>query len=674
MILVKKCISVFTAVAIAGLAGVGFGLKTTDPLPAERVQALKADTEKPVKEPDGDMELTKSKLTLGVGEMYALSANNKVEEWSSTRNDLVQIKSGEVYARAVGVSMVGAVAEDGDDAQCLVVVRDAPEKVQLSATQLTLGVGESYQLQAILPDGTAAASRVFSTDRSDILKMTKTDGQGEFTALKPGKAVVTVRLYNGKKAECTVTVKAAPESLKLSKNTLTLGIGETYTLKTKLSDNSGARQIHYAADSKKISLSPSGKEVTVTAKEQGTAKLTASVYNNKKDTCTVRVKNAPDTVQMETNALTLSVGESGVLSGKVNEGAASSRKTYSCDNTEVLEMTSSGGKANFTALKPGTAVITVTTYNGKTDSCTVTVLSEDKQEIVNPDGQKVIIYASDPSLVNERYLDVSANTAVLTPGEVTTAVVSSAFSGALSYRSLDEGVATVDSQGNIVAMNYGNTDIIVTDESGAVGKFEVLVTTGSGMDYSDINSIEAILNSSELKPMKTNYEPVDQLVDQIFAQILTDSMTPGQKLRACYEYLATQCTYAYDGYKAVSVPDYLSEQDREIVEFSYCILRDRLGTCENFAAAFTVMTRRIGFETNFVYGDVAMSAGGYDGHYWTDVNVNGKHYVFDTQVENNNGAASGNIQYYFYGLRPEYSYGMYRYEFIETVHAFRRAA
>ncbi len=690
---VKKGVSILTAAVVVGVAGVGLSLNVTDPSLAETVQPMKAGddhTVDTVKEPDGDTVLTKTKLTLGVGEMYALSANHVIEEWSSSRDDLVQIDSGEVYARAVGSSMVGALAEDGDEAKCLVIVRQAPDEVLLTCADLTLGVGESYKLQAILPVGTAAASKVFSTDRSDILKMTQTDGQAEFTALKPGKAVVTVSLYNGKKADCTVTVKEAPESLTLSRNDLTLGIGESCTLKAKLPENSGARQIQYATSSGCVNISPKGSELTVTAQEEGTAEVTASVYTKQQDTCTVTVMQAPETVQLDANELTLSVGESAELSGTVNEGAASSRKTYSCDNKDVLQMTGSSGKAVFKALKPGTAVITVTTYNGKTDSCTVTVREEEKQETASPleqqmaanpqqqqttatpEGQRTFVYASDPSLAGERYLDVSDNTAVLTPGETAFAAVSSAYSGTLTFRSLDEGVAVVDQQGNITAVDYGNTDIIVTDEAGAVGKFEVIVTTGSGMDYADINSIEALLNGSELKPMKTNYEPVDQMVDQIFARILTDDMTPGQKLKACYQYLATQCTYGYDGYKAVSVPDYLSEQDREIVEFSYCILKDRIGTCENFAAAFTVMTRRIGFETNFVYGDVGMSAGGYGGHYWTDVNVYGKHYIFDTQVENNNGGASGNIQYYFYGLRPEYSYGMYRYNFIETVHAFRR--
>ena len=694
----KRGLALLTSTALIGTVCVGLSLNTVDSSVAEK--------------PDGDMVLSKSGISLGLGEVYQLSANDEIEEWDSSRDDLVEINKGEICAKALGASMVGALAGDGDEAQCLVVVRNAPNEVRLSESELTLGVGESYKLKAILPDGTAAATRTFSVDNSDILRMTQTDWEGEFTALKPGKAVVTVRLYNGKEAKCTVTVKAQPEKISLSKNELTLGIGEEYKLSALMSEGSGSREISFTSDSDNIGISTSGNTVSVKAVSEGTAVLTASVYNGKKDICKITVKKAPEKVKMTKSELTVKVGESAVLGCTVNDGAASVGRTYSCDNSDVIKMTRTQWLAGFKAEKPGTAVITVKTYNGKTDTCTVKVISDEPQQTaqtrinnnLNTVRQISSVQNNSEQQTDENtqqseikdntsfssesdnstytpietvtvlgdYIDLSSNTAVMNPGDTCKISQTSSFSGKLLYSSLDEGVATVDENGNIYAVDYGSTDIIVTDEAGAVGKFEVIVTTGSGMDYSDIYNIEALLNTVELKPMKTNYAPVDEMVDQIFAQILTDDMTPGQKLKACYDYLATQCTYGYDGYKAVSVDGYMSEQDREIVEFSYCILKDRIGTCENFGAAFTVMTRRIGFETNFVYGDVAMSAGGYDGHYWSDVNVNGKHYVFDPQVENNNGASSGNVNYWFYGLRPEYSYGMYRYDYIETVHGFKR--
>ncbi len=691
--LLKKGFLIVTATLVS-TAFIGAGLNTVD----SSVTVT----------PDGDMTLSKNGVSLGLGEVYQLSANDDIEQWNSSRDDLVEINKGEICAKALGSSMVAALAEDGDEAQCLVVVRKSPDQVKLSESEITLGVGESYKLKAILPDGTAAATRTFTTDRDDVLKMTQTNWEGVFTAIKPGKAVVTVRLYNGKEAKCTVTVKAEPQSLKLSKNEITLGVGEEYKLKTILSDGSGSHTIDYSADSKNVSFSGTGDTITVKALSEGTATITSSVYNGKKDTCTITVKKAPEKVILAKNEMTLKIGESAVLGCSVNDGAAAVGRTYSCDNNDVLKMTRTQWLANFKAEKEGTSVITVKTYNGKTDTCKVTVLPKEEPKPVpaantnvnnntptqqnvqanteqtdNPSDTKAeVIQENNPLVLNNpsnytpvevyvdlgEYIDLAKNPAVFELGGSLLINPTSAYTGNLTFTSLDESVATVDASGYVVGVGYGNTDIIVTDEAGAVGKLEVMVISGYGMDYSDIYTIDSILNTAELKPMKTNHEPVDQMVDQIFAQILTDDMTPGEKLRACYYYLATQCTYGYDGYKAVSVDGYLSPEDREIVEFSYCILKDRIGTCENFGAAFTVMTRRLGFETNFVYGDVAMSAGGYGGHYWSDVNVNGKHYVFDPQVENNNGGTN----YFFYGLRPEASYGMYRYDYIETVHGFKR--
>ena len=95
---------------------------------------------------------------------------------------------------------------------------------------------------------------------------------------------------------------------------------------------------------------------------------------------------------------------------------------------------------------------------------------------------------------------------------------------------------------------------------------------------------------------------------------------------------------------------------------AYPILKNHVGTCENFAAAFTVLMRRIGIEANVVEGLVGMRAGGKGGHYWTDLSVCGRHLVFDTQVENNNLGSGGYVYHYWYGMAPEYNYRSYEYE------------
>ena len=83
------------------------------------------------------------------------------------------------------------------------------------------------------------------------------------------------------------------------------------------------------------------------------------------------------------------------------------------------------------------------------------------------------------------------------------------------------------------------------------------------------------------------------------------------------------------------------------------------------------MMRRLGYEANQIYGDVAMSAGGYDGHYWADVEIDGKHYLFDPQVERNCLGEDKAVMHYFFGMDPENNYSMYRYNYMTCVHGFK---
>ena len=70
---------------------------------------------------------------------------------------------------------------------------------------MTLKVGKTASVSAVLPDNTGAAKRTYRSSNASVVKMTKTDWTGEFKAMKPGTSYVTVRLYNGKEASIKVT-------------------------------------------------------------------------------------------------------------------------------------------------------------------------------------------------------------------------------------------------------------------------------------------------------------------------------------------------------------------------------------------------------------------------------------------------------------------------------------
>ena len=108
----------------------------------------------------------------------------------------------------------------------------------------------------------------------------------------------------------------------------------------------------------------------------GTATITAKTKHGKTATVKVTVvKNDsivdPTGVSISPASLTLSVGESGALTGTVTPSNATDKSvTWSSDNTGVATVDASG---NVKAVAAGTATITATTSNGKKATAKITV-------------------------------------------------------------------------------------------------------------------------------------------------------------------------------------------------------------------------------------------------------------------------------------------------------------
>lgn len=154
------------------------------------------------------------------------------------------------------------------------------------------------------------------------------------------------------------------------------------------------------------------------------------------------------------------------------------------------------------------------------------------------------------------------------------------------------------------------------------------------------------LNNIPLNPKKCGYEPLNQIVEQTLRKITTDDMDTYEKVRACYDYLINTCSYGH----ANGIEDILEFEDfwdeKTFYEkYAYIILRDHVGVCDNYSAAFAALTRAIGLDTKVRGGQTATVSSGYTGHAWCVIIINGTEYVFDPQVEDNI-AKGGPINYY----------------------------
>lgn len=322
-----------------------------------------------------DVKLNKSSLTLGKGESYTIKANGNAT-WSSSNKNILTVSNGKITAKNTGTAMIVAKGLNGSKANCMVTVRNAPNSISLNKTNLTLGIGETYDLDSRLPKNTASFSVKYSSDNSSTASVVSAGGL--VTAKKEGTATITATTYNGKKVNCTVTVKKAPKTMSLNKTKITLGVGETYDLDSYLPSGTAAHSIKYTSNnSNLVSVVSAGG--LVTAKKEGVANITVIAYNGVKAQCTVTVKKEPKKLSLNNTELELNIGEKFDLDSSVPNGTAAYHVYYSSNNSDTANVAKYGGLV--TAMKKGKAKITAKAYNGVKITCHVNVVDDIDSEI-----------------------------------------------------------------------------------------------------------------------------------------------------------------------------------------------------------------------------------------------------------------------------------------------------
>ena len=343
--------------------------------------------------PVTEVRLSESTVGIVEGSTYKLTAtvlpenttDSKNVSWSSNNEAVATVDAnGNVTAKRAGTAVITATSTNGKTAGCTVTVskKEIPiTEVRLNKSTETLTEGETTTLTAtVLPENTTDSKSV--SWRSSNSEVATVDAKGTVTAKRAGTAVITATSTNGKTAGCTVTVskKEIPIiEISLDKSSATLTEGETTTIvATVLPENT--------TDSKSVSWSSSNSEVatvdangTVTAKRAGTAVITATSTNGKTAGCTVTVskKEIPITeISLDKSSATLTEGETTTLTATVLPENTTYGKSvkWSSSNVAVATVDLMG---KVTAKRAGTAIITATSENGKTASCTVTVNKKD---------------------------------------------------------------------------------------------------------------------------------------------------------------------------------------------------------------------------------------------------------------------------------------------------------
>ena len=234
---------------------------------------------------------------------------------------------------------------------------------------LVMGAGERYPVDwaGQLPEGSAVAA-VTSSD-AEVADVDPLDGA--LVAVKPGKAVLTIESETGETTPFRVEVKEAPDAIAFPSSGMLMGKKELRTLQVKLPEGSASARIAYATSkSSVVAVDADGR---IYARKTGSAWISATTYNGRTAYCKVTVRNAPKWVALSAGWMALCVDESSKLAARLPKKTASAL-TWTSSDPAVVTVDDQGA---LRGVAPGTATVTVTTFNGRRASCTVKVLEGD---------------------------------------------------------------------------------------------------------------------------------------------------------------------------------------------------------------------------------------------------------------------------------------------------------
>ncbi len=237
------------------------------------------------------------------------------------------------------------------------------KKVSINETSLTLDPGESYKLK--ISGGSSLYKPVWYSDNNSAVQVSQ---DGVVTAKSHGYAIITCDPIVGPKVYCDITVKAiAPKSVSISPNEITLAEGTSSYLKAEFSPSGAYASLTWSSENDEIATVSLGGYVK--AIKAGSTKIKVHTDNGLSATCKVIVTPAPTAVHLPEN-IELLKGFNTTLTPTFTPSNSTISCTWYSSNTSVVTVSSSG---KITAKNTGVANITVTTTNGKSATCGVTV-------------------------------------------------------------------------------------------------------------------------------------------------------------------------------------------------------------------------------------------------------------------------------------------------------------
>lgn len=382
----------------------------------------------------------------------------------SGNDDIVKVdESGKMTGMKVGETTVTVASNDtGVTDTCNVkVVSKKATGITLNKSSVTLKKGGTFQLVATVTPADAKDKTVIYASADN--KVVTVDKNGNVKAVGKGKAIVTATTNDGGlKATCEFTVEEEAgktddpvktdvevTGILLDKGTLSLNVGDTAKITAKvMPDNATDKTVTWSSDNAKVaSVDKNGNVKAVSA---GVVNISART-GKYSATCKVTVieqgkKVEVESIKLNKSKATVVKGKNITLKATISPlNATDQTLTWKTSNKKVATV-SKNGKVK--GIKKGTAIITVSTSNGKTATCKISVKNPVKVKSVKLNKTKATIKKG-------KTLQLKA-----------TVKPKNATNKAVTWSSSNKKIATVSKNGKVKGIKKGTVTITVKTKDG----------------------------------------------------------------------------------------------------------------------------------------------------------------------------------------------------------------
>lgn len=376
--------------------------------------------------------------------------------WVSENPGIIAVdEKGRLTGISQGVCEITAETECGLRSSVSVRCVLPAEKLLLNQEKREVYQGKEFTLEAVLSPAQSRQSVVWRSSDPTVVSV---NSKGKVKGISFGNAIVYASTANGLTAQCEVTVLAKAELLNIDAKKLLLNCGDSYKLNAVIfpsySPETTDKCVWSSTNEAVASVNESG---VVTALGVGSCIINCRTSGDLISKCQVSVRQPAQSVEITGGKQEIYIGEVTVLNVKLTPDNTTDKIEWRSDHEEIAYVTESGSVKGKSAGDVTVTVKAVNDVTGESVTATYEIRVMKKAESIklkksslslSPGGTDSLMYSMTPSDCNDN----------------------------VKWRSTDEKVVTVRSDGLITAVSKGTCYVVAETGSGCTAKCKVTVS------------------------------------------------------------------------------------------------------------------------------------------------------------------------------------------------------